>query len=45
VEGGNGMRKLVAVVADKALTKLARGLANTGCFFWCHAQETPDELL
>jgi cyclic lactone autoinducer peptide len=39
------MSKIVAIVSDKALTGFAKMLAKTGCLFWCHRQETPDELL
>jgi cyclic lactone autoinducer peptide len=39
------MSKFLAVASDKALTGFAKMLAKTGCMFWCHRLETPDELL
>jgi cyclic lactone autoinducer peptide len=39
------MEKLFAKAADKILTGLAKSLAKTGCWVFCHREEAPDELL
>jgi cyclic lactone autoinducer peptide len=39
------MSALVARIADKAITSVAKRLANTGCWWGCHRIEAPEELL
>lgn len=36
---------MIAKIADKLLTKVAKALASTGCVFYCHREEIPQELL
>jgi hypothetical protein len=39
------MGRMLAVVADKVLTGVAKKLAKTGCYYWCKSQDIPEELL
>jgi cyclic lactone autoinducer peptide len=36
---------MVAKIANKVLTKVAQVLAGTGCVWYCHREEIPNELL
>lgn len=36
---------MIAKIANKALTKVAKLLAGSGCFWYCHREEIPNELL
>lgn len=39
------MKVMFAKIADKSLTKVAQILASTGCIWYCHREEIPQELL
>jgi cyclic lactone autoinducer peptide len=36
---------MISRIADKLLTRVAKAVAKTGCIFYCHREEIPNELL